>query len=211
MNVLIIVLNFVICYLIGSIPSALIIGRLFRDIDIRNYGSGNLGATNAIRVLGVKLGLIVAIMDISKGGACILLATYAFTTDIPVIVFGLFVVLGHVFPIFAGFRGGKAVATSGGVLLFTSPIIFIIGLLTFYITLKITRYVSISSTVVAIVIFIATIIENLCFRDTFDFYFVGTIFIFLLFVVFRHIPNYKRLLKGNENKVGDNKNNKIKK
>ncbi|MDF2699249.1 MAG: glycerol-3-phosphate acyltransferase [Haloplasmataceae bacterium] len=201
----------IICYLIGSIPSGLIIGKSFKNIDIREFGSGNLGGTNAIRVLGKKLGGLVAIMDVLKGGICVLLANKVFNTnDIPAIFFGLMAVIGHVIPIFAGFRGGKAVATSGGVLLFSSWPIFLIGIITFIITLKITKYVSVSSTFVAFVIFITTLIAyfnpNLFFKYfNVDEFMVITIFILMMFIILRHIPNYKRLLKGNERKIGQKK------
>lgn len=215
MNILYEALFLLICYLLGSIPSGLIIGKSFRNIDIRDYGSGNLGATNAVRVLGFGLGALVGIMDIMKGGAAILLAKYVFSnnsfynTHIPVIIFGVMAVLGHIFPIFAKFHGGKAVATSAGVLLFASYPIFIIGLVVFIITLLITKYVSLASTVVAIMIFISSLIGYI-FRDTptlsglgFNIYFLITVALLSLFIIWRHIPNYKRLLKGKERRIGD--------
>lgn len=205
-------LSLIICYLIGSIPSGLIIGKLFKNVDIRNYGSGNLGGTNAIRVLGKPLGILVAFMDLMKGGVCILLAKYSFETHIPEIIYGIAAVIGHVFPIFANFRGGKAVATSGGVILFTSPPIFAIGLITFLIVLAITRYVSVASTAVAFMILTSTIIAYIYQKEPFfqpfnvnNLYFVITIVVLFTFVIWRHIPNYKRLIKGTENKVGQKK------
>lgn len=206
---------FIVCYLLGSIPSGLIIGKTFKNIDIRDHGSGNLGATNAIRTLGKKLGTTVAIMDVLKGAIAMLIAHHLFRDliHLPEILFGITAVIGHIFPIFANFRGGKAVATSGGVLLVSSWPIFVIGITTFIITLLITRFVSLASTVVAIVISIAAVFayiySDLPFFKYFnsqDIWLVVTIFAFLTFVVIRHIPNYKRLLKGIERKIGRRKN-----
>lgn len=202
------IIYFIICYLLGSIPSGLIIGKWVKNVDIREYGSGNLGGTNAIRVLGKTLGSVVAIMDVLKGGLSVLLAQIVFQTDIQPIIFGIAAVLGHIFPLFAKFRGGKAVATSGGVILFASPPIFLIAITTFVITLLISKYVSLSSTLVSFIIFIASVIayhyNNIPFFKQFnsDESLVITIFVLFLFIVIRHIPNYKRLIRGTERKVG---------
>lgn len=204
----------IICYLLGSIPSALIIGKLFRNTDIREHGSGNLGATNAIRVLGKKLGLIVAVMDVLKGGTAVLLATHVFTSDIDPIIFGLFAVVGHVYPLFANFRGGKAVATSGGIILFYNPFIFLLGLITFAISLKISKYVSLSSTMTAIMLLVVTTLFTFTpsiiaiYDQTYGKFNVQFFFVILflaLFIIYRHIPNYKRLMAGTERKIGQNK------
>ena len=116
-------------YLIGSIPSALWIGKLFYQTDIRNHGSGNLGGTNTFRVLGKKAGIIVTLMDILKGTAATLLVFLPVFNDVTVhaLVLGAIAVVGHMFPIFAGFRGGKAVATSAGVILgYAWPLFFVL-------------------------------------------------------------------------------------
>src|SRR5690625_4805861 len=105
----------VIAYLLGSIPSALIVGKIGYQIDIREKGSGNLGATNAFRVLGKKAGTIVVLSDILKGTLATLLPLFM-DADVPRLLIGIFAVLGHTYPVFARFRGGKAVATSGGVI-----------------------------------------------------------------------------------------------
>lgn len=210
MNIFNELIYFIICYLIGSIPSGLVIGKLSKNVDIRNHGSGNLGGTNAIRVLGKPLGTLVVFIDVMKGVTSGFLAFYVFQTDIPTIIFGITAVIGHVFPIFAKFRGGKAVATSGGVLIFSSPIIFFAGLATFIITLVTTKYVSLSSTIAAIMIFISSVISYIYRDEPFfkyfysNIYLVITITVFLLFILWRHIPNYKRLLSKTERKVGEN-------
>lgn len=201
------ILSIIIAYLLGSIPSALIIGKLFKGIDIRNHGSGNLGATNAIRVLGKQLGLIVAIMDVLKGATAVLLATYSILpTTINPLLIGIVAAVGHVFPIFAKFRGGKAVATSAGIVLAYNPIMFVSGLIIFFITLFITRYVSVSSSVVGLAVFIMSFIFKI--DGEFDVYLIITMSFLFLFIILRHIPNYKRLINGTESKAFVKKNNK---
>ena len=106
----------ILAYLIGSIPSGLIIGKKFYGVDIRQHGSGNLGGTNTFRVLGVKAGLTVTTADILKGTLAAALP-FLFQSDLNLFLAGFFAVIGHTYPIFANFKGGKAVATSAGVLL----------------------------------------------------------------------------------------------
>src|SRR5690625_3154314 len=110
------VLLCIAAYVLGSIPCSLVIGKLFYKIDVREHGSGNLGGTNTFRVLGKKAGLAVTILDILKGTAAVSLV-YLFGSSVDPLIVGAFAVIGHTYPVFAGFRGGKAVATSGGVLL----------------------------------------------------------------------------------------------
>lgn len=202
-------LYILLSYFIGSIPSGLIIGQLFKQVDIRDHGSGNLGATNAIRVLGPKYGSIVLVMDVLKGGLPILLARQFFQTDIDPMIFGIFAVVGHIYPIFAGFRGGKAVATSAGVLLFYQPIIFILGVLAFLITLLLFKMVSVSSTIAALSVLGLTLLFNIhpnlqarFFDGEFNVIFVTSITVLFAFIIIRHIPNYKRIINGTERKVG---------
>jgi len=111
-----ILLPIIIAYLLGSIPSALWIGKFFYKTDIRTKGSGNLGATNTFRTLGAKAGIVVTVLDILKGTAATILPL-AMETPVHPLVLGLIAVVGHMFPVFAKFKGGKAVATSGGILL----------------------------------------------------------------------------------------------
>ena len=111
-----ILLPVLLAYVLGSIPSALWIGKIFYNTDVRTKGSVNLGATNTFRVLGSTAGLIVTVLDILKGTAATLIPLYI-DTNIHPLVFGLIAVVGHMYPVFAKFKGGKAVATSGGILL----------------------------------------------------------------------------------------------
>ncbi|GAA0344718.1 glycerol-3-phosphate 1-O-acyltransferase PlsY [Bacillus carboniphilus] len=131
---------YVISYLSGSIPFALIIGKYFYKTDIREHGSGNLGATNAFATLGPKAGVGVFLGDCLKGFLPVL-AVLFYGLDASPLLVGMVAVLGHCFPIFAGFRGGKAVATSAGVLLAYNPIMLIVGLVVFFGMIWITKYV----------------------------------------------------------------------
>ena len=184
----------IIAYLLGSFPSALVIGKTFYNKDIRNYGSGNLGSTNAFRVLGKKGGAIVFILDILKGGLAFLIAKYAGATISPLII-AVFALIGHIYPIFANFKGGKAVATSAGIILFYSPLLFITLFIIFVITLKIWKMVSLSSTIISIAAVFIVWLGN------YDLTARIVLTIFAVFIIIKHIPNYKRILNGTENKA----------
>ena len=184
----------IIAYLLGSFPSALVIGKTFYNKDIRNYGSGNLGSTNAFRVLGKKGGAIVFILDILKGGLAFLIAKYAGATISPLII-AVFALIGHIYPIFANFKGGKAVATSAGIILFYSPLLCITLFIIFVITLKIWKMVSLSSTIISIAAVFIVWLGN------YDLTARIMLTIFAVFIIIKHIPNYKRILNGTENKV----------
>ncbi|HEY4601662.1 MAG TPA: glycerol-3-phosphate 1-O-acyltransferase PlsY [Cerasibacillus sp.] len=182
-----------IAYLLGSLPSALIIGKLGYNLDIREHGSGNMGATNTFRVLGVKAGTIVTVADILKGTVATLLPLL-FDADVHRLIIGVFAVLGHTYPIFAKFKGGKAVATSAGIILGFQPILFLIMIGSFLLTLYLTKYVSLSSIITGIVTVIVTIIM----KD------IGLIIVtsFLtIFVLIRHRENIKRIKNKTEPKI----------
>ncbi|MBB4825994.1 glycerol-3-phosphate acyltransferase PlsY [Sporosarcina luteola] len=189
-----------LAYLLGSIPSALWIGKLFFKTDIREHGSGNLGATNTFRVLGKTAGLIVTILDILKGTAAVLLPLLPYFNDVNIhpLIVGFLAVIGHIFPVFARFKGGKAVATSGGILLGYNWPIFLIVLLTFLIALKFTKMVSLSSMIVAAVAFIYTIIYYFMTSDMYLMIIVG---LMAVFIFYRHRANMARIKAGTEPKV----------
>ncbi|MCM3764643.1 glycerol-3-phosphate 1-O-acyltransferase PlsY [Neobacillus niacini] len=193
-----IILIIILAYLLGSIPSGLIIGKTFYKTDIRQHGSGNLGGTNTFRTLGVKAGLIVTIADILKGTLAAALPGLL-SIDMNPLIPGLLAVLGHTYPIFAGFRGGKAVATSGGVLLFYAPFLFITLLLSFFISLYITKYVSLSSMIAGViaVLYVLTtgVIQQL------DIPLLVAVFLLASFVVYRHRANIKRIKNKTEPKI----------
>ena len=187
-------------YLIGSIPSALWIGKIFYKTDIREHGSGNLGGTNTFRVLGKKPGIVVTLIDVLKGTAAVLLSTLPFFSDATIypLVLGVTAVVGHMFPIFASFRGGKAVATSAGVILGYNLPLFILLLITFIISLKITKMVSLTSMIAATVALIYVIIFWIV---------TGNYALFILvaflasFIFYRHRANIKRIKNGTEPKI----------
>jgi acyl phosphate:glycerol-3-phosphate acyltransferase len=187
-----------LAYLLGSIPSGLIIGKSFYGIDIREHGSGNLGGTNTFRTLGIKAGLIVTIMDILKGTLATLLpllfASDIHMLDIYMLLAGIIAVVGHMFPIFAGFRGGKAVATSGGVLLGYAPLLFILLLIVFFIGLYISKYVSLSSMLAGLFAFIYTLFTG-------DIPLIIVVGLLTSFVIYRHRTNIGRIKNKTEPKI----------
>ena len=191
-------------YLIGSIPSALIISKRIFGIDIRDYGSGNMGATNTFRVLGSKYGTIVMILDMLKGIAAVSLYNllpYYFHNELErtnfMIGLGLAAVVGHIFPIFAGFRGGKGVATLFGMLLAVQPVIAASCIGVFLLVLYLTRYVSLSSILAAIFLPVSVLwIWN-------EHELIYRIFALLVagLVVMTHQKNIGRILRGIESRV----------
>lgn len=189
------VLFAVIAYVLGSIPTALVVGKVIYKLDIREHGSGNLGATNTFRVMGVKAGIIVTIFDILKGTIPTLLPLIPFfNADVYPLLVGIFAVLGHTYPVFAKFKGGKAVATSGGIILGVSPLLFVIMIGTFMLTLYLFKYVSLSSMVTGVV----SIIVSIFLRD------IGLIIVvsaLTIFVFYRHIDNIKRIRNKTEPKI----------
>ncbi|OES45594.1 glycerol-3-phosphate 1-O-acyltransferase PlsY [Domibacillus iocasae] len=196
----------IIAYLLGSIPSGLIAGRAFFGIDIREHGSGNLGATNSFRVLGKKAGAFVTAADILKGTAATLipisLHLQGVVTGIHPLLAGLFAVIGHMFPLFAGFRGGKAVATSAGVLLAYSPLFFLLLATIFVSILLITKYVSVASVSAAVAAFIYAVVHTIYEKD---YPFFAVVVALAFFVIYRHRANIVRLRNGTEPKVSSGK------
>lgn len=200
MELLWIIIWMILGYIIGSISWALIIGKVFFHKDIREYGSGNLGGTNAGRVLGKPIGIIVIVLDALKAFLIMWACSYIFPPAIPFA--GLAVSIGHCFPIFANFRGGKGVACAIGYLLamglfVTHDVVFIFvyPVLIFFFVLGLSKMVSISSMIALIS---ATIIAFITFKNT---TYAILILILTILVIFRHTPNIKRIIKGKENKI----------
>jgi glycerol-3-phosphate acyltransferase PlsY len=198
------VLLIVAAYLIGSIPTSVWLGRAFYDIDVREHGSGNAGATNTFRVLGTKPGIIVFIIDLLKGFAAVNLiylnsqfpvGSELFTTI--QVVYGIAAIVGHIFPIYVGFRGGKGVATLFGAILGISfyPTLIMAGI--FFITLFLTRYVSLSSLLAGISfpILIITV-----FNASATSLIIFSILIAVL-IILTHQKNIERLLHNEETKA----------
>lgn len=180
-------------YLLGAIPTGLIVGQLLYKKDIRKFGSGNLGATNTFRVLGKNAGIFVTIFDVAKG---VLPATFPllFNLEVHGIWFGLSAILGHVYPIYLKFKGGKAVATSAGVILGVNPIVFTIIAVIFFTLLFTTRMVSLTSIFTSIANFITTL-----FFD--DIILKVISFALMVLIVYRHKSNIARIINGTEPKI----------
>ena len=195
----------IVAYLMGSFSSAVWIGKWFYNTDVRTQGSGNAGATNTLRVLGTKAGIIVMVLDIAKAWGAVTLAhvfagdtlTYSQLIDYKIIL-GAAAVLGHVFPVFTGFKGGKGVASLVGVILaLYSPYIFLIVLAWFVLVVAVTRYVSLASVTGSILFAVLAIFA---FHEQNVYLIVLAAFI-AIFIPVTHHKNIKRLLKGEESKL----------
>ncbi len=194
------VLASIIGYLIGSIPFALVIGKLFYKIDVREHGSGNLGGSNTGRTLGAKAGIIVSVLDVLK--ATIAMTLTHFIMPDAIVYAGFFATLGHCFPIFANFKGGKAVSTAFGFLLGISFFIthqpltdFILPLISFFILLYITKMVALSS---MLALLIATLGLWITQGATLE---PITFTIITLIVIWRHRSNIERIINKTERKI----------
>ena len=202
------ILLLVLAYLLGSIPSGLWIGKIFFNINLREHGSGNTGTTNTFRILGKKAGIIVFAIDFLKGTLAVLLPTIFGVTGISPMIFGLLAVLGHTFPIFAGFKGGKAVATSAGVLIGFSPVFLILLAIYFFVSLYLTSMISFSSVTVAILASIGVLFLPLTgwILPSYDLIFTLIVLALATLIIIRHKDNIKRILNKNENIVTWGKN-----
>ena len=197
------VIAVVLAYLAGSIPSAVWAGKLFHGIDVREHGSGNAGATNTVRVLGWKTGIPVLIFDLFKGWLAVMLPEFLDAAPegsepmmVLQIVCGMAAILGHVFPFFAGFRGGKGVATTFGVLLALHPLLTLTCAGIFLLVLFISGYVSLSS-MTAVAMFPILLVT--VFRTPSTLLIMFSIVVAVA-VIITHAKNIRRLLRGEEKK-----------
>lgn len=196
----------ILAYLIGAIPTALIVGKLFFKIDIREHGSKNMGATNTLRVMGAPYAVLVFALDAIKGGILVFLFHFnildkALIPHIPVILLGLVAIIGHIFPIYIGFKGGKGVACTTGILLAYHPICFIVFIIIFLMVVIFTKYVSAASITSIIIIFFLSFFLppiNLTEPDIWFSIFTG---IMMIIIIIDHLPNIKRLITGTEPKT----------
>ncbi len=181
-------------YFLGSFPTAYVLVKKVKNIDIRKLGSGNPGATNVVRNFGIVLGVITLLIDFLKGFIAVFIAKMYFSLDFLALVV-LFVILGHIFSIFLFFKGGKGVATFFGCSLAISYKIFLICLLTFFIVLIISKYVSLSS-VLSVFVFGITVLF-------FDFNFYNKLILLTIpfIIIFRHKENIKRIFNRQESKI----------
>lgn len=202
MGTLIPILAMILAYLVGSIPFGLIIGKL-KGIDIREKGSHNIGATNVFRTIGPWYGGLVFLLDALKSAIFVIFFKYIFlwndpffTLQIHPLIYGGLAILGHLFPIYLKFKGGKGISCFAGVMLSYSIPISLIALFTFIIVLFITKIVSISSILSSLSLIIAYFIIGKT-----DFYLLGFISIMFILVIIKHRSNIVRLFKGIENKI----------
>ena len=191
------ILIIIISYLLGSIPFALIIGKVGYRVDVREHGSGNLGTTNTFRVLGKKAGILVLLGDMGKGLIAALLPLL-FGSEMSLLLAGIPAVIGHSYPIFAKFKGGKSVATSGGVLLAAFTWFFFVVVGTFIITLLISKMVSLSSMAAAAVGLITVTTYSLLTKDWLPLIVIVPL---ALFIIIKHRTNWQRIRSGKEPKV----------
>jgi glycerol-3-phosphate acyltransferase PlsY len=201
-----ILMGVIIAYLLGSIPTAVWYGKIFHGVDIRQHGSGNAGATNSLRTFGRKAGIIVLIIDFLKGFLAIFIAQFfqANNEYLPQMM-GLAAVIGHLYPVFAQFRGGKGVATALGVIAASFPMSVIICVVVFFILVFATRYVSLGSMIGALAFPIQVALNVWHVNPDQDPYYIAFASALFLILVFTHRHNIQRLMKGTENKFGAKK------
>ena len=200
----------ILSYLLGSIPTSIIFSKLYKGIDIREYGSKNAGATNVFRVLGPVPGILVLLIDVAKGLVSVVIISKTslgapLNLD-PVYLQLLAAVastLGHVYTVFAGFKGGKGIGTGGGALLGLIPREVGLGLIVFLIALAVFRYVSLGSLMAAIFISLAVTLEKLLLRLQTPTILLAVCWGLTLLVFYTHRENIKRLISGTERKIGE--------
>jgi glycerol-3-phosphate acyltransferase PlsY len=217
-----------VSYLIGSIPTSIIAGRLLKGIDVRNFGSGNAGGTNAFRVLGWKAGLVVTLIDIAKGTVAAVpvvgffkahpLGAFPDMNEVALsLIAGMAAVIGHVFTVFAGFKGGKGVSTAAGMLIGLAPVSMLMVIGIFLLTVTISRYVSVGSIfaaiafplIIAIRKYIFDLGQGLDYRffdnwfvhDSLDYHLLIFGAIVAVAIIYTHRANIKRLFSGTENRL----------
>jgi acyl phosphate:glycerol-3-phosphate acyltransferase len=186
-------------YLLGAFPTSYLVSRMFAGIDLRQHGSGNLGATNLYRVLGWKYAVPVALVDIAKGAIPVLVfAPQVSSSQLFALACGVVAILGHVFSVFVRFRGGKGVATAAGVMLGLTPLALGIAAAVWGLVLLLTGYVSLSSIAAAAVLpFAVYLIERPARPEL-----LGVAALIALGVIVLHRQNIQRLLKGTEGRFG---------
>lgn len=203
-------------YIVGSIPNAIIIGRIVKGVDIRNFGSGNAGGTNVSRVLGWKYGILVIFLDAIKGAIAVIFVARLFAGSMPFqnytpfddftliqVISGLSAVAGHIWTIFAGFKGGKGIATALGILIAIATIDVLLALLIFFIVVIISKYISLGSIAAGIAVPVIIYIRENLFNVDIPGYQILLPFGIALatLVIFTHRKNLVRIIKGTENQV----------
>ncbi len=202
-----IIMGVVLAYLLGSIPTAVWYGKIFHGLDVRQHGSGNAGATNSLRTFGRTAGIIVLIIDFLKGFLAVLSAQFLFpdTDNYLPLIMGISAIIGHLYPVFAQFRGGKGVATALGVIAATFPMTVIGCIVVFAIIVFFTKYVSLGSMLGALTFPLQIAFNAWNTNPDHDPYYLGFACALFLILVFTHRHNIQRLMKGTENKIGAKK------
>ena len=197
------ILGLILAYLLGSIPTGLWIGQIFFKKNLREYGSGNTGTTNTFRILGKTAGTVTFVFDFLKGTLATLLPLLLHINGISPMIFGLLAVLGHTFPIFAEFKGGKAVATSAGVVLGFSPLFFSYLIIIFIVTLYLGSMISLASIVVAGFAIISVLIFPLLgiILPSYDLLFTLIMILLASIILIRHRDNMERIKNKSENLI----------
>lgn len=193
----------ILAYLLGSIPSGLWIGQIFFKINLREHGSGNTGTTNTFRILGKKAGMATFVIDFFKGTIATLLPLIFHVQGVSPLVFGLLAVIGHTFPVFAGFKGGKAVATSAGVIFGFAPLFCLYLAIVFFGTLYLGSMISLSSVTAALAAVLGVILFPLIgfLLPSYDLLFVVIILALASLIIIRHKDNINRIRNKTENLV----------
>lgn len=195
-------------YIFGSIPTGIWLGKALKGIDIREHGSKSMGATNVFRVLGWKLAVVALIIDIAKGFFAAFIASRINLGDTMLmpyqlaLIAGLAAVVGHLYPLFANFKGGKGIATGAGMLLYLTPLELGFAVLVFILTVLISRYVSLGSLLAAAFFSISIILERIYFDYPYGDEMLALAVLILILVIYTHRSNIKRLVRGEENRFG---------
>lgn len=201
----------VVSYLLGSISPSIIISRLVKGVDVRTTGSGNAGMTNAIRLLGAKWGVLVAFIDLAKGFCATMVVTSLFISGVNItyidetlvrILAGVAGVAGHIWTVFFGFKGGKGVLTVAGAVLGIAPLQVGICFLVFLAVLVLSRYVSLSSIIGVSVFPVIVLIQKFLLHNDISVHLIWFSFFVALLITFTHRENIKRLLRGEEKRIG---------
>jgi len=190
-------------YLVGAIPFGYIIGKLWKGIDVREHGSGNIGFTNVLRTVGTVPGFIVMILDICKGVVAVVGIAKLGELNLAIlpVLCGLAAIIGHNWTVYLKFKGGKGIDTTIGVFIVLNPIATLVSLAIWIIAVAITRYVSLGSILFVICLPIAIFVINLANKQYITTVLVAAIFA-MVFAVYKHLSNIERLLNGTEHKIG---------
>jgi glycerol-3-phosphate acyltransferase PlsY len=198
MNTVLQILSIIFSYLLGSVPFGLLFSKLFSDVDVRTIGSGNIGATNVLRAAGEKAAVLTLLADALKGLISVLIVKYLFQDDVMTVLSGIAAILGHNFPVYLKFRGGKGVATSYGVVVAVAPWTGLLCLIIWALVAYIWRFSSLSALVSFACYLGLTFFITSLQSKPYDFL---ALFIFGM-IYYRHRENIKRLLSGTEPKIG---------